>query len=1150
MSSGKKEFDEVQKKAIEIDENAVVSAGAGSGKTTVLVERYARLVERRKLPVDSILALTFTRKAAAEMNSRIYARLATSENSAAKEQLDLFDTARIATLDSFCGTVARGAAHRYGIPPDFTVDEARLERVADEISVELLMDRKEDPAIRKLVATLGFDRVRRSLLATIASKHIGVAKSPTFAEDSARQAAELEKNLHAERKKLEAACAAVLDIQEDGGDQLEKAKNLIRGFLPLPVGVDEQSLSELARRAFILGGKEMPRPRIGANSKPGLIEFRELIEPIKETTPKVTTLCGSQQLRDDIKAIGVLLDDLARRFLARKRREGVLSFQDCAELATDILKTDHEIRAYYKKRLKSILIDEFQDNNELQKELLFLLAESENICSAGIPRAEDLSPDKLFFVGDEKQSIYRFRGADVSVFRKLSDELDRASGKSSELKLSFNHRSSAELVAFFNAVFPGVFGEALHDFEARFSAINTKKKLEGGGTAVEFHIADPAKAAGDSESQTMDKAEAEARAAARRIRSGVDSKEFTYGEVAVLFRSTTRQHEYERAFRAHGIPFQAADPRGLFADGPANDLYAAFRLCLFPQDRNAYAALLRSPFIRLGDESFARVMLDERRDPFPDDPPAAWFASGTDQRRFERGAELYRSLRKDADLMGISELVSRLWYDEGYRAALLSRQRSRTSLDHFEKLYALALDADKRRIPLTAFLDELTPLMGSSEKVEGDDASESSGNSVRLMTVHKSKGLEFPVVIVADAGNEGRGVRNDKPFYADREFGIVVNLRREDASRMDKIGNWFFDREKESETIKELAELRRLLYVAATRAERKLLFFGSRDSNKAFENALEGLTGIEKLGTFLKMKKMDSTGKSVDPKSFLDLIAEGLSSSEGTDAVYSVHEIDQKDSVLKMRYTAEPTNRQIPVSFYADARQEPRRERRRTATPTAIETAKNELEKNTVKKEQAAGLTIDPLLTDRQKETEFGTLCHLVIENALKSKDTAIIVPLAECALLFPEFAAEEQTAVAEAAVGLAKTFFDSSLGRDAAAAARRRSEFPFLISIESENPKKPFIINGKMDLIFEISGNPGRCVIIDFKTDKEINIAVHTAQMACYRKAAAAFSDFIPESWLFYLRGGIAEPIDVNVDLQRWTALSLDKQPAEIFDE
>ncbi|MFA6508519.1 MAG: UvrD-helicase domain-containing protein, partial [Treponemataceae bacterium] len=187
MNSEKRTFDPAQQVAIDVDENAVVSAGAGSGKTTVLVERYARLVEKRGLSVDSILALTFTRKAAAEMNSRIHARLAASHESAAKEQLDRFDSARISTLDSFCGTVARGAAHRYGIPPDFVVDEARLERVADEISVELLMNRKEEPTLRRLVATMGFDRVRRSLFSRIAVEHVGVAKRPAFADDALRQ---------------------------------------------------------------------------------------------------------------------------------------------------------------------------------------------------------------------------------------------------------------------------------------------------------------------------------------------------------------------------------------------------------------------------------------------------------------------------------------------------------------------------------------------------------------------------------------------------------------------------------------------------------------------------------------------------------------------------------------------------------------------------------------------------------------------------------------------------------------------------------------------------------------------------------------------------------------------------------------------------
>jgi ATP-dependent helicase/nuclease subunit A len=287
------------------------------------------------------------------------------------------------------------------------------------------------------------------------------------------------------------------------------------------------------------------------------------------------------------------------------------------------------------------------------------------------------------------------------VFRRLAGELERASDQSPALALNANHRSSAELVAFFNAFFPGVFGPAERDFEARFSEVRTSKSpTQDAPPATEFHLLEPPDPeSAEADEQDVSLATAEARAAAARIASGAAAGEFAFADVCVLFRSTTRQHEYERAFRERGIPYQAADPRGLFAEGPANDIYAVLRLCLFPQDRNAYAALLRSPFVRLGDESLARILLDERRDSFPEDAPAAWFSCGADAARYRRGAELYRSVRADVDLTGVSDLVSRLWYDEGYLASLMTENRAAENVDHFDKLYALALDADRRGCP-------------------------------------------------------------------------------------------------------------------------------------------------------------------------------------------------------------------------------------------------------------------------------------------------------------------------------------------------------------------------------------------------------------------------------------------------------------------
>ncbi len=1183
----KMKLDPGQAAAYNADRNAVVSAGAGSGKTTVLAERYVRLVTERGLDVDSILTLTFSRKAAAEMYGRIYQRLADSDHPRARDQIAAFDTARIMTLDAFCASVARGACHRYGVPPDFAVDEARLQRIADEAAVEVLMDRRQEDALRRLVATRGFDRIRREFLADIAVKTISLAAPPDFQGDAARQAAHLKTRIAEVCAELERIGAEILSIDETGvaGETLSKAKTAVRGVLPLTRGLDDADLAALIEAArYLASGDSFRRP--GSNvTQAALVELREWTEPLKTNAKELQVLAGSYRFRDDALAVGALLDDFAERFLERKRREGLISFRDAAELALDILKRDRALRDHYKSRIRAIMIDEFQDDNELQKDLLYLLAERTDRHSAGVPRPEDLAPDKLFFVGDEKQSIYRFRGADVSVFRRLSSELDPG-GKAS-LALSVNYRSSAELVDFFNAFFPGVFGEAEEPFEAAFSPIAAAPRETGdaepdatGGTepdagplfaalaaavapaaptaasadpataaipAVEFHLlvrGSDIEGEMDQDDAELSAAASEAFAAARRIALGVAAGEFAYGDVAVLFRSTSRQHEYERALRLLDVPFAAADPRGVFAEGPANDIYAMLRLALFPRDDTSYAAVLRSPFVRLGDDSLVRIFLSDRAEPFPEDADERWFSGADDARRFAAGRELYRSVLASVDRRGIAAVIASLWYDAGYRTSMLLDRDAAACLGHFDYLHDLALDADRRGLCLASFLDELAPLMGTAEKAEGGDPGE-GGNAVRLMTVHKSKGLEFPVVLIADAGNEGRGLRNSQPYYVDPEFGVAVTFRPEDAGKDESIPNYFFERARAAEEARETAELRRLFYVAATRAERKLLIFGSRKIAKKEAEELSALSVADRAAAVLRAPKLDKDG-SLQAKSFLDLTAAALAEPAAAAARFSLEALALLGEKERRRLVREPTTAQATprpttrasaavarfAAFHSRAATPLPAETRRVVSPSAMEAVAHRENARAAEGEALAALDIDHHLKAEGIETAFGTLCHVAVERRLSGRPDDIPIKI-ESAL--ESLGEAERAAVIGTARNLADAFLGTELGRKALAAERRSAEFPFLLPLQGAG-ELPWLVNGTMDLIFEAEG---RCVIVDFKTDRRLDPAAHAVQLSAYRAAARAFSDLSVETWLFYLREARAVRVDECLSAARLAELA-----------
>ncbi|OHE68113.1 MAG: hypothetical protein A2Z99_15340 [Treponema sp. GWB1_62_6] len=1137
MNPTKNEFDGFQKAAIAADANTVVSAGAGSGKTTVLAERYARLVVDRGFDVDSILTLTFTRKAAAEMYARIHGGLAADPSRRAAEQLERFDKARISTLDAFCASIARGGCHRYGVPPDFSVDEKRLERVADSIAVEMLMEYRELPALRRLVAVQGFDRLRFDLFVDLARKRIGVVNRTDFIGDAGRRTDFVSDRLDQLKAEIEKIAEEILAIDEEGGTSLPKAQAALRSILPLPAERDEESLRSLSAAARLLSSKDSWSTP-GSNSRqPGLILLRDATVRIKQAAKELPSYAFTLLMADDATRIAEVLDDFGRRFTERKKREGVLSFRDAAELAFDILLRDTALRAHYKRSIRSIMIDEFQDDDELQKNLLYLLAEREDRSAAGIPNPEDLREDALFFVGDEKQSIYRFRGADVSVFRRLASELSRSTKAETALELALNYRSSPALVSFFNGFFPGVFGEAGQDFEARFSRILSPVPIaehDFPASAVEFHILEPARGGEeDAEDAELSTGAIEAFAAARRIERGVRSGEFDYGDVAVLFRSSSRQHEYERAFRMIGIPVAASDPRGVFLEGPANDIYSALRLILYPGDRNAYAAFLRSPFVRLGDDALARILLSPRADPFVSPADPAWFGNEDDERRFRMGGDLYLSLRSAADKNGSASLVSRLWYDEGYRIRLLSDPDAASCLGHFDLLLDLALDADRRRLSLSAFLDELSPLMGSADKIEAGDAPDEEG-AVRLMTVHKSKGLEFPVVVIADAGNTGRGSRNDAPYYFDPEFGPAVNLRFENSAKGDGIANVFYESSKRREEELALAELRRLLYVAATRAERKLLVFETRTVTKEIDEALSDYSGIERAIALLRHRRVSSKDGSFVLKSFADLVAAGLSDPAfdlKPPAVFAVEPLGERERRAVARAVLADRESGSADSVASAAGRRAALEEFYALPPMTVTAEAPRRFKATKMDETAAffrlagqtpvrypGLPIDSLLAESELEKAFGTLCHLEIEQALISRTKEPPRDLQD-AFARARLGKAELSMIRETARRLAENFLGSELARAALLSPRRRSEFPFMLALPG-GQDAPVLIRGTMDLVFE-SG--GRCVVVDFKTDRQRDPSIHAIQMAVYRAAAPAFSRLPVQSWLFYLRGAEA---------------------------
>ncbi|MDR0375966.1 MAG: UvrD-helicase domain-containing protein [Treponema sp.] len=1161
-------FDPNQQAAYLADMNAAVSAGAGSGKTTVLAERYARLVTERGFKVNEVLTLTFTRKAAAEMRERIFKRLSTSDHPFAKDALTQFDQARISTLDSFCSSLVRGASYRYGIAGDFRVDGNELAAIAEETAVEIIMRERNNTdkikTISRLVSSRSFKTIVKDLFADLAATAFSLVKQDDYVTLAQKQLAVVARETKACVDSINDCCRKIasLDDAKSKSETIKKAKEASKKTIPPNEDFNDEYLARLVETGdFFASSKSYTTPKSGLKDE-ALIELRKITTGsdatpgLKDAAKKLIVLAKTLQFREDMLVIGKILNDYREKFIERKRRAGVLSFHDTLELSVDILLNDLGLRNFYKRRIKAVMIDEFQDNNELQKQLLYLLSEKDDVGAAGSPpETGDLNPNKLFFVGDEKQSIYRFRGADVAVFRGLSGEL-----QSSGISLNTNYRSTPELVKFFNMIFPAIFGQAKEKFEAEFAPVESAPHKKASAIKpVEIYVQETKRGEKDAQSadggagaQKVTKDLSEALCVAERIVKGVESGAFAFRDVAVLFRSTSHQNEYERVFREAGIPFVAADPRGVYAEAPANDFYAILRLVLHPLDRNAYATVLRSSFVKLGDESVFRILLEQPDTPFPDTFSTFHFANESEKTRFDHGKHVFDELKARVDLEPITSILTFLWYETGYRTFMLSHEATRSNAGHFEYLYNLALSADQRQLSMSAFLNAFAPLVGTTTKTETGEVPDVD-NETLFLTVHKSKGLEFPVVILAGAGGLGQGDRNNAPYYLSKEFGPIINMKSDTQGRNESAVNYFYEKEKGHIQKQEEAEIKRLFYVAATRAERSLFIFGSRAITAKLEHALAEADEDNRVETLVASPSPSDSGETRS-RSFFDLLALGLKDAtakrgEADDSPQTLYEVfsiktpnyaEYYERVKRLHRQMErlqereqagsardANSARVARAFYAARSKLLAEPKTLFTTPTAME------ECGMFSRPAGVHGWLEPLPNfqcddflkgDDERKKKFGTLCHRRIEQALAGANR-VDESLHETRRLFPDESATRIQALSDEATDLAMRFFASDLGGETTQAARRASEFPFLLPLPQATPKdRIIIVRGQIDLMYE---HNGECVIIDFKTDAEVRPQNHRFQLACYKRAASAFSDLPPRLALVYLRNMRAVEFD-----------------------
>ena len=810
--------------------NVVLEASAGTGKTSVLVERYLRLLRAGIAPAN-ILAITFTRQAAAEMRARIIGALRSdaAESAAGRarwgELRERLGEVAVSTVDAFCLALLREFPLEADLDPGFGIaDETEVPRLADEAVDRTLVVAARlagrDPAVAMLLARLGPRRTRAALRGLLErrlvvpgalQRFLAGTPSELTGEGACRAAAgRLADRLAGLRREVELLVAA-------GDAEDPRAAVLARDLRRLP---DLARADAPAIRAWLERLRDAFLTRQGAARKSFPLDTRAAAvkrryrQAAAAVAPAVRDVLRAFERDVNVvlaRAVRVLFGVVVTEYQRALRSRALLDFSDVLQRAVDLLRQmDEFARSRYRleSRYHHVLVDEFQDTSRNQWELVSLLVQSWGEGSGLV--AEAPLPPTIFVVGDHKQSIYRFRDADVATFREATDEIAglRAGG---DVRRSISHsfRAVPELLGFVNDLFAAIGGGGPGRDRFRFEARDR------------FPVARPGRdaAAGDALGVIAGPhLEACAEAVAAEVaallgdgrvrrKGGAGARAVGAQDVAILFRTRESHREFEDALARRRIPTHVYKGMGFFDADEIKDVRALVRFLANPSSELRAAALLRSRLVGVSDPGLLALAGGLSPALAGAEPPAAAAALGDDDRRAlamaRRGVREWTGL---VDRLPPAEVLDRVLCDAAYAFELRGPQAVQAQAN-LSKLRALVRRIQNRGYATMARvaqqIDRLSAGMANAV-VEAVDA-------VALMTVHAAKGLEFPIVFLVDLG---RGTRTQQP---------PVRVVPDRGDGQPAVAVWpYRDEAAEAERERDIEETKRLLYVAATRPRDRL----------------------------------------------------------------------------------------------------------------------------------------------------------------------------------------------------------------------------------------------------------------------------------------------------------------------------------------
>ena len=884
--------------------NILVSAAAGSGKTAVLVERIVKIITDKNHPVDidHLLIVTFTNAAAAEMRERIGNAIekALDEqpgNEHLLRQLTLIHNAQITTIDSFCLYVVRNHFHEIDLEPNFRIgDEGELKLLREDVLGRVLEQNYEEPseAFSDFVEGYASGRTDAALNEMILQLYefsrsypwpekwldsfVGAYRIETREElDRAEWLAPLTENICFVLKDCEQLLKQALAItqQDDGPDMYEKA---VQSDLEKYEGLSKRtSFCELFEALSDIKYDRLASSR-GFEGDPDKLELvKSLREQAKDVVKKLCRqyfFCSPEMMIEQLERTEPMLEEVVRltkqfadEFAAAKRRKNLVDFHDVEHFALQILvdeetekvkKTAEEFRDTFEE----IMIDEYQDSNEVQETLLRSISR------------EERGENNIFMVGDVKQSIYRFRLARPELFMKKYDSYSLEESTTQRIDLHKNFRSREEVLTCTNDIFYKIMARSLGnvEYDAEAALYPGASYPVSADFIPEILLAD----SNDElleDTELTDKKTLEAKIVAEEIKHLMKTQQVTdkaagtlraahYSDIVILLRSLSGWADsLVEVLNGNGIPAHTVSSTGYFSTVEVQTVLSMLRLLDNPRQDIPMAAVLRSPMAGLTDEELAVLRLEDGSVPFHEavlelaeglyeedgqkeisdseadseaDQKQGRNADGkkeddietTAHRKLLKFYKKYRQLRQLVPDTPIHELIEIILRETGYGhyvAAMPAGSRRTANLNMLlEKAAAYEKTSYKGLFHFVRYIDELQKYdvdFGEADMVgENEDV-------VRIMSIHKSKGLEFPIVIVSGMGKNFNKQDTRSKMVLHPELGIGLDYM--DGKKRIKSPTIAKKAIAKQIELENLGEELRVLYVALTRAKEKLILTGT-----------------------------------------------------------------------------------------------------------------------------------------------------------------------------------------------------------------------------------------------------------------------------------------------------------------------------------